>query len=152
MLQIDELKKVKFEYAITSPPYWSMLRNPGSEGQRDRRKKGLMQVYSDSKDDLGNVANYDKFLSLLVKVYCQIAIKLVKGAILTVIVKNIKRDHIQYTLAWDLTSILCGPKGKYEYVGTTFWCQDNIRLKPFAVGTHWVSNTLHQYCIHFKKK
>src|SRR5258708_3154952 len=31
--QIHELGGIEFQYAVTSPPYWSMLANPGSENQ-----------------------------------------------------------------------------------------------------------------------
>ena len=70
---------------------------------------------------------------------------------LTVVVKNVKRNHILHPLAWNLASRLCGPKGSFNYVGTTLWCQDDVGIKPFVVGIHWVSNILHTYCLHFQK-
>lgn len=148
----SELAGKEFHYAITSPPYWSMLNNPGSENQEARRQKQLQLVYSDSDGDLGNVTDYHVFLTLLKNVYHQVANKLVAGACLTVVVKNVKREHSIYTLAWDIVEHLCNNDGRYEYLGTTLWCQDDISLKPFAVGTHWVSNTLHNYCLHFRKR
>jgi len=148
---VVRLSGTKFDYAITSPPYWSMLQNPGSEGQESRRKRKLRLVYSADERDLGNVQNYDEFLDLLEAVYAQVAGMLVAHGHLTVVVKNVKRNHILYTLAWDLLLRLCGPEGEYDYVGTTLWCQDDVGLKPFAVGIHWVSNTLHHYCLHFRK-
>lgn len=75
-----------------------------------------------------------------------------ENAYMTIVVKNIKRNHTVYPLAWDLVLKLAGEEGGFEYVGNTFWCQDDIGMKPFAVGTHWVSNTVHQYCFHLKKK
>ena len=149
---IKELKKKTFDYAITSPPYWSMLSNPGSENQKSRKKKGLNLVYSSDTLDLGNVENYDTFLELLKTVYEALAGKLKDAGKLTIIVKNVKRNHILYPLAWDIVEMLCNNNGKYIYLGNTFWCQDDIGLKPFAVGTHWVSNILHHYCLHFKKR
>lgn len=149
---IPELKRSSIGYAITSPPYWSMLSNPGSENQRARRQKGLPTVYSESSHDLGNVTDYAEFLNLLIDAYEQVALLLRRRRFLTIIVKNVKRDHIVYPLAWDLTMRLCGPGGPYEYGGNTFWCQDDVSMKPFAVGTHWVSNTVHQYCLHFRKR
>ncbi len=150
--QIVELKGLRFHYAITSPPYWSMLANPGSENQRARRERNLSLTYSEDASDLGNVHEYAEFLNLLEVVYGQVAAKLVDGGHLTVIVKNVKRHHVLYTLAWDLVARLCAEDGKYDYGGTTLWCQDDIGLKPFAVGIHWVSNILHQYCLHFRKR
>lgn len=153
--KLDELnifKDMKFHYCITSPPYWSMLRSTGSEYQRSRRKKALPLVYSDDDRDLGNISNYDQFLETLVGVYNVVASKLVGSGYLTIIVKNVKRNHIIYPVAWDIVSELCKPKGLYNYIGNTFWCQDDIPMKPFAVGIYWVSNTVHQYCLHFQKK
>ncbi|MGD0002845.1 MAG: site-specific DNA-methyltransferase [Anaerolineaceae bacterium] len=148
---IAELDGLIFDYVITSPPYWSMLTNPGSENQEKRRKQNLRLAYSENPNDLGNIQNYDKFLKLLVNVYCEVETKLKPGGYLTVIVKNVKREHIVYPLAWDIVLKLCGKNGTYEYVGNTFWCQDDVGIKPFAVGIHWVSNTLHHYCLHFRK-
>ena len=149
---IADLEGITFQYAITSPPYWSMLRNAGSEGQEKRRKKNLKLVYSENERDLGNVEDYETFLQLLDKVYGQVAEKLDNNGRLTVIVKNIKREHIVFPLAWDIVARLCGHSGPYRFLGTTLWCQDDVGLKPFAVGIHWVSNTLHNYCLHFQKK
>jgi hypothetical protein len=150
--KIPELAGKSFEYAITSPPYWSMLTNPGSENQEMRRKKSLPLKYSDDEADVGNVSDYDEFLDLLGAVYLGVAKKLVGGGVMTVVVKNVKRNHVLYPLAWDLTARLCGEAGHYDYLGNTFWCQDDVGLKPFAVGIHWVSNILHHYCLHFRKR
>ena len=71
---------------------------------------------------------------------------------MTVIVKNVKRNHVVYPLAWDLVAKLCTREGKFEYLGNTLWCQDDIGLKPFGVGIVWVSNIVHQYCLHFRRR
>lgn len=151
--QIEIIKDKSFKYVCTSPPYWSMLKNPGSEGQRARRNKNLPLVYSDEEHDLGNVESYDAFLDILVKIYNEVADLILPKGYMTVVVKNIKRKHVVYPLAWDLAIRLCMGKGsKFKYVGTTLWCQDDVGLKPFAVGIVWVSNTVHHYCLHFKKR
>jgi len=149
---VPEIKKIKFNYICTSPPYWSMLLNPGSEGQRARRKKNLPLVYSENPRDLANIQDYDDFIQSLEDIYNQIAEKLSDFGHMTVIIKNIKREHIIYPLAWNLVERLCGNNGRFNYIGTTLWCQDDIGLKPFAVGIVWVSNTLHHYCLHFQKR
>jgi hypothetical protein len=137
---------------MKSPPYWSILHNKGSEYQRSRRDRKLQQTYSEDKADLSNIENYLDFLSALVKVYSDISRYLTTGSYLTIIVKNLKRNHTVYPLAWDLVRKLCHEKGNYEFGGNTFWLQDDIPIKPFAVGIHWVSNTVHQYCLHIRRK
>ena len=149
--EIPELATRRFDYIVTSPPYWSMLSNKGSEYQRGRREKDLPVVYSDDERDLGNIRDYDTFISMLATIYQAAGHLLKTGGYLTVIVKNIKRDHVVYPLAWDLAYRLSDRKGSFEFLGNTLWCQDDLGLKPFAIGIHWVSNTLHNYCLHFRK-
>jgi len=150
--QVQQLSDMQFEYCITSPPYWSMLTSKGSEGQETRRKQNLPLVYSDDERDLGNIQDYDRFLDVLTDVYDDVAKRLAIGGYLTVIVKNVKRSHVVYPIAADLVARLSRKGGKYQFAGLTLWCQDDVKIKPFAVGIYWVSNTLHQYCLHFKKK
>jgi hypothetical protein len=150
--EIVELRGVTFHYVITSPPYWSVLRNPGSEYQRERRQKKLLLAYSDNPKDIGNIADYDAALSMIVDVYKHVSRHLEDGRMFTVIVKNLKRHHISYPYAWDLVRKLCEPSSPLEYLGTTLWCQDDVPMRPFALGTHWVSNVVHHYCLHFRKK
>jgi DNA modification methylase len=153
ILVIDDFKSLVIDYCVTSPPYWSMLSNKGSENQKKRRDQNLKLTYSDDNEhDFGNIAGYDDFVDSLVVLYDRIADKMKSGAILTIIVKNVKRDQVVYPLAWDLVFKLCKTDSKFAFLGNTFWCQDDIGLKPFAVGIHWVSNTLHQYCLHLQKK
>ena len=147
-----KLKPSNFDYVVTSPPYWSMLRNTGSENQKNRRDKDLKTHYSEDDRDLGNIEDYDKFIDVLVEMYELIGRNMNKSAYMTIVVKNVKRNHTVYPLAWDLVLKLAGEEGGFEYVGNTFWCQDDIGMKPFAVGTHWVSNTVHQYCFHLRKR
>lgn len=146
---LDDYKD-KIKYCITSPPYWDMLHNPGSEGQRTRRKKGLKLVYSKSGNDLGNINDYSIFMETLNEIYRQVSTLLVSDGRLTVIVKNVKRNGYLYTFAWDLVDELAGKNGLYDFSGYTLWCQDDVGLKPFAIGHHWVSNILHHYCLHFQ--
>jgi hypothetical protein len=32
------------------------------------------------------------------------------------------------------------------------WVQDNQRLAPYGLGSAWVSNTFHHYCLQFRNK
>lgn len=144
--------KRKIDYCVTSPPYWSMLSNEGSENQKARRDRNLPTVYSDSKTDLGNIEDYESFLGTLISIYDGVGKTLKRGGYLTVVVKNIKRNHTVYPLGWDLVRRLAAKGSKFEFAGTTLWCQDDVGLKPFAVGIYWVSNTLHTHCLHFRRR
>ena len=137
-----------FDYVLTSPPYWDMLKMKGAETQKKRKKAGLLQFYSDDKRDVGNIEDYETFLRNTVNIYKKVAERLAPGRYMTIIVKNVKKKGTIYPLAWDLALrlsedlILCHEQ---------FWCQDDQRIGPFGYRYAWVSNTFHHYCLHFQK-
>ena len=136
------------DYVITSPPYWNMLRAPGAETQKRRRTSPEMDVfYSDDPDDLGNIDDYDEFVERLYNIYSSLKPFLQPKAYLTIIVKNVKKGGKIYPLAWDL-SLRLGQV--YTLKDEKIWCQDDIRLAPYGLGSAWVSNTFHHYCLQFR--
>jgi DNA modification methylase len=138
------------DYMITSPPYWNMLRAAGAETQKKRRQApGLDVFYSDHPDDLGNIEDYDEFVERLVSIYTAIKPFLRQNAYLTIIVKNVKKGGQVYPLAWDLARRL---SQAYRLKDEKIWCQDDIRLAPYGLGSAWVSNTFHHYCLQFRNE
>jgi DNA modification methylase len=150
--QITELARVhhipQIDYVITSPPYWDMLHAHGFETQQTRRTSpGLDVMYSNDPKDLGNLTDYGEFLSQLASIYESLQPLLRPGAYLTIIVKNIKKGGKMYPLAWELALRL---RQVYELKDEKIWCQDNQRLAPYGMGSSWVSNTFHHYCLQFR--
>ena len=138
----------EIDFMITSPPYWDMLNMKGAENQAKRIEKGLQTNYSENEEDLGNVADYEKFLDDLNNIYFNIATLTKSGSYMTIVVKNIKKKGRNYPFAWDLSSLLMQKMGLLPEV---FWCQDDINLAPYGYGNTFVSNTFHQYCLTFFK-
>ncbi|MBI1794780.1 MAG: site-specific DNA-methyltransferase [Chloroflexi bacterium] len=149
----DALKAVNYklptvDYVLTSPPYWDMLHAKGAETQKKRRTSADMDVfYSDDPKDLGNIHDYEKFLEMLVEIYAGLKPLLRERAYLTIIVKNIKKGGKIYPLAWDLAREL---SNVYTLKDEKLWLQDNQPLAPFGLGSAWVSNTFHHYCLQFR--
>jgi DNA modification methylase len=138
------------DYVITSPPYWDMLRTRGAQTQKKRRDEEDLDVfYSDNPDDLGNIDDYGDFLERLTAVYAGLKPYLRERAYLTVIVKNVKKGGVIYPLAWDIGRKL---GEKYLLKDEKIWCQDDIRLAPYGLGSAWVSNTFHHYCLQFRNE
>jgi DNA modification methylase len=137
-----------FDYVLTSPPYWDMLRARGAQTQSKRREiKELDVVYSDDPADLGNISDYEEFLERLVAIYTKIQDHLKPRGYITIIVKNIKKGGTIYPLAWDLGK---GLGEIFTLKDEKIWCQDDIRLAPYGMGNAWVSNTFHHYCLQFR--
>ena len=151
----DAAKAVNYQlplihYVLTSPPYWDMLHAKGAATQRKRRAASELDVfYSADPDDVGNIDDYEKFLERLVLIYAGLKPLLTEKAYLTIIVKNVKKGGRIYPLAWDLARGL----GKfYTLKDEKIWCQDNQPLAPFGLGSAWVSNTFHHYCLQFRNE
>jgi DNA modification methylase len=148
--QITSYELPPIDYILTSPPYWDMLHARGAETQRKRRSTENLDVhYSDDPNDLGNIADYEVFLEKLVCVYQGLQPLLRDKAYLTIIVKNVKKGGKIYPLAWDIAREL----GKtYMLKDEKIWLQDNQRLSPYGLGSAWVSNTFHHYCLQFRNE
>ncbi len=148
--RIAEMSLPMIDYVLTSPPYWDMLHARGAETQRKRRSSPNLDVfYSDDPNDLGNIHDYETFLARLVEIYAALQPFLRPNAYLTIIVKNVKKGGQLYPLAWDLGREL----GKvYALKDERIWCQDNQRLAPYGLGSAWVSNTFHHYCLQFRNE
>jgi DNA modification methylase len=138
------------DYVLTSPPYWDMLHARGAATQKKRRETPELDVfYSDDPHDLGNLHDYEEFLGKLVGIYAGLKPVLRDKAYLTVIVKNVKKGGKIYPLAWDLGREL----GRvYTLKDEKIWCQDNQSLAPYGLGSAWVSNTFHHYCLQFRNE
>ena len=138
----------QIDYVLTSPPYWDMLHARGAGTQRARRSSTELDVvYSDDPQDLGNIRDYDEFLHRLSRIYAALQPYLKPKAYLTIIVKNVKKGGVIYPLAWDLARQL----GQiYTLKDEKIWVQDNQPLSPYGLGSAWVSNTFHHYCLQFR--
>ena len=148
--QITGYSLPPIDYILTSPPYWDMLRARGAETQKKRRASAELDVhYSDDPNDLGNIGDYEEFLQKLVSIYQGLKPILCEKAYLTIIVKNVKKGGKIYPLAWDIAREL----GRtYTLKDEKIWVQDNQRLAPFGLGSAWVSNTFHHYCLQFRNE
>jgi DNA modification methylase len=146
--RITDYELPVIDYVLTSPPYWDMLRARGAETQKKRRASSELDVhYSEDPNDLGNISDYDEFIEKLVTIYRGLKFLLCEKAYLTIIVKNVKKGGKIYPLAWDLAREL----GKtYALKDEKIWVQDNQRLAPYGLGSAWVSNTFHHYCLQFR--
>jgi len=138
------------DYVLTSPPYWDMLHAKGSENQKKRRDSDELDVhYSDDPNDMGNISDYEEFLEKLVSIYKELKPLLREKAYLTIIVKNVKKGGKIYPLAWDIGREL----GKtFTLKDEKIWLQDNQPLAPYGMGSAWVSNTFHHYCLQFRNE
>lgn len=152
-LQNSELSKVKFDYTITSPPYWNQLIRSNIR-QSERKQKGLDTRYS-SKNilDLGNLKDYEDFLEKQALVFDQVYDVTKTNGYLTIITNNVYADGKLFPLAFDTASSLTKRNGKsWTLKDEKVWLQDDKKLIALGVNNAWVGNRHHQYCLIFRKE
>ena len=142
-----------FDYVITSPPYWNMLRKSrgGNESvHKIRKEQGLKQYYSESDSDLGNIEEYEDYILGVSTILQNLNPLLTDSAYLTIIVQNMRDvDGTLKPIAWDLAREL---SKVYALRQEMIWCQDNKKLGCWGFPTTYVSNVHHHYCIVLQKK
>jgi DNA modification methylase len=148
----------QFDFAITSPPYWRMLRT--SRGgvfskHKQRAAKGLDTAYSDDPRDLGNVGEYEHFIESLGRVFDGVRRCVKEGKYLVVVAQNLRAPDGQVRmLAWDLARRIARPgRGVTQWLfqGERIWCQNTKPLGIWGYPKVFVPNYHHHYCLIFRK-
>ena len=147
-LVLGELDLPVVDFAISSPPYWDVLNRSTKDFKKNRDSKDLDVNYSDSELDLGNLEDYEDFISKLTLVYSKVFDVLKPGAFNVVIIKNVKKDGRFYPLAWDLARSM---SQRWDLKDEKIWIQDKVGLAPYGYPHAWASNIIHHYCLIFQK-
>lgn len=151
LAELRGLEADSVDFAVTSPPYWSILDKKGMKVQAEREDKGLPTKYSDSEHDLGNIADYGVFLDRLSDVFAEAGRVLRPGKYMAVIVSDFRHGPHFVLYHADLAQRL--EALGLPLKGVTILLQDSKNLYPFGVGYSFVSNVHHQYIlIHQKPK
>ncbi|MGQ9731378.1 MAG: DNA methyltransferase [Candidatus Zipacnadales bacterium] len=142
----------EFEFIMTSPPYWDMLRHSrgGVESTHKRRTKaGLDTVYSEDPRDLGNIPSYGEFLTKLCSILADAGRLLRPTRYMVVVAQNLRApDGTIVTLAWDIQRRLGPP---LQFQGERIWCQNSKQLGIWGYPSVFVPNYHHHYCLIFRR-
>jgi len=144
-----------FDFIMTSPPYWNMLRK--SRGgvhstHKERAVQGLDTDYGESDGNLGLTANYDDFVEQLGRVFEGCARVLKPKKYMVVVAQNVRvPDGYVRPLAWDIARRVAEAPG-LTFQGERIWCQDSKKLGIWGYPTTFVPNYHHHYCLIFRRE
>ena len=148
----------QFDFIITSPPYWNMLRTSrgGVKSKHKlRAEQNLDTHYSDLAADLGNITEYDDFIEALGGVFDRVHRILAPGKYLVVVAQNLRDPGGQVRmLAWDLARRIERPgsaRTRWLFQGERIWCQNTKPLGIWGYPKVFVPNYHHHYCLIFRK-
>jgi DNA modification methylase len=150
---IDDIGMV--DYIVTSPPYFNILKND-SKGTRNNSGKAYrmaaregIEFYSDSSEDLGNIDDYDGFISalesIMQKAYQHLNNKKYATIIMSDFTVNKKEQPVQSDIICMMNRI------GMEFCGTTILLQPVKPLYPFGYPYAYKINHHHQNIMTFRK-
>lgn len=150
---LNDIADQSIDFIMTSPPYWDMLkktRGHSNSQHRERVVKELPLYYSDDYRDIGNITDYNTFLSELINIFQQCTHKLKHGKYMCIVVQNFRNiDGTYITLAWDIAQQVA----KFmTFCGEKIWIQENKTLGIWGYPTKFIPNIHHHYCLIFQKQ
>ncbi|GHV91271.1 hypothetical protein AGMMS50268_17740 [Spirochaetia bacterium] len=140
---LSQLPTASFDLCITSPPYWDILNMKHSADGKDRVN------YSDKAEDLGNIADYDKFIARLAALFAEVRKVLKPKAYCIVNVMDIRKKSEFYPLHSDLATAM--QKVGYIYDDLIIWDRqaDYNNMRPLGYPYKYRINKVHEYLLIF---
>ena len=142
------LKRIKSNYidlCLTSPPYWDILNMVRSADKKQKMN------YSDKDDDIGNISDYDLFISKLSLVFEEVYRVLKKSGYCIVNVMDIRKKSKFYPLHMDVCTLM--KKIGFVLDDIIIWDrqQDYNNMKPLGYPFKFRINKVHEYLLIFIK-
>jgi DNA modification methylase len=141
-IEVDSIDLV-----VTSPPYWDIL------NQKRTADGKVIRNYSDDLEDLGNIPDYDQFLSDLKDVYTEVYKVLKPGARCIAVVMDIRKKDKFYPLHEDQSRIM--REIGFELDEYVIWDRqrDYNNMKTLGYPYVYRFNRVHEFiCIYLKRK
>ncbi len=140
---VPQLEENSVDFIVTSPPYWNILHKQDHKVKQDRIANNLDTKYSDDKLDLGNIHDYQQFLTELSEILGSCCKPLKPKKYMTIIVSDF-RDKSKYVMFHaDLARSL--ERYGLELRGITILYQRHKRIFPYGYPYSYVPNIHHQY-------
>ena len=141
-----------FDFIITSPPYWNILDKKDHKAN-ERVINGHDTKYSESEKDLGNIDDYNEFLTILSRVFFNCLDLLKPGKYMCIIVSDFRHKSEFYPFHSDLMNILIDKRRKHRFhlKGIKVLIQNAKKLFPYGYPFSYVENIHHQYVLVLQK-
>ncbi len=135
-----------FDICVTSPPYWDILNMKRSADQKESVN------YSNKENDVGNIPNYDDFISTLSNLFSSVNRVLKRGGYCIVNVMDIRKKSNFYPLHSDLATAL--QKVGFIFDDIIIWDRqtDYNNMRPLGYPYKFRINKVHEYLLIFIKE
>lgn len=140
------IKPESVDLVVTSPPYWDILNMKRTADMK------VIRNYSNSKKDIGNISNYEKYLQDLKSVYEKIYEVLKPNKRCCAIVMDIRKKDKFYPLHEDQTRIM--KEIGFEIEEYVIWDRQKEYNNMKTLGYPYVFrfNRVHEFiCVYWKR-
>jgi DNA modification methylase len=147
---ISKLEKDSIDFVITSPPYWYILETVDHKVKENRVANNLDIKYSESKNDLGNIKNYNIFIEELSKLLDSASFSLKNKKYMVVIVSDFRKKEKYHIFHADLANAI-ESLGNFKLKGIKILHQKFKSIYPYGYPYSFVPNVHHQNVLIFQK-
>lgn len=139
-----------FDLILTDPPY-AQMQARSKTGEKKKRGQAQATPFTDSDNDLGNLA-YNDFLVAL-KTIIEQAMPLLKAkGHLVLFTKDLQPEPEHHNMLHaDIVSQLMQIP-RLSYRGYRIWYDQSLNLYPFGYPFSFVANQVHQFILIFRKE
>ncbi len=146
---LAEMESESIDFLVTSPPYWSILNKGSEKVSAERTSRGLPTNYSDDGQNLGNIEDYQEFLTRLGEIFGQCTRVLRSRQYMVVIVSDFRHGPRYYLYHADLAREI--ERRGMVLKGVTALLQDSKNLYAYGIPYAFVPNIHHQQIIILQK-
>lgn len=142
---LPRLPENSVDFVVTSPPYGNILHKEDHKARQERVANGLDTRYGDDPRDLGNIHDYEAFLSEVAKVLGECSRLLKYKKYMAVIVGDYRHGSKYVMFHADLVRSLAAYH--FELRGITVLYQRHKRVFPYGYPFSFVPNIHHQFIL-----
>lgn len=143
---LGKLEPDSIDLVVTSPPYWNILHKKDHKAKQERISKGLDTRYSeDDERDLGNIDDYDLFLTELTSIFDEVSKALRQSGYAAIVVSDFRDGPRLRMFHADLANRM-EARG-WLLKGVTILHQAHKRIFPYGYPSSYVPNIHHQYIL-----
>lgn len=133
------------QLTITSPPYWDILNQKRTADYKKVRK------YSESNNDLGNIKDYNEFLSALKKVFEKVYTTMKDNGFCCIILMDLRKKNKFYPFHIDTIRFMS--EIGFELDDIIIWDRrhEYNNLRPLGYPYVFRVNKVHEFILIFQK-
>ena len=139
------VKPGSVEICVTSPPYWDILKRKRSADGRSSRS------YSDEAHDIGNIREYNEFLTAIGDVASQVQFALRYRGYFILNVMDLRKGSTFYPLHKDaISTVLQMTNMVLEDIIVWDRQSDYNSIRPIGYPSKFIINKVHEYLLVFR--